>query len=154
MSRPATGAYRRLFLAVIGCLVLLGCEDRASRGLELLPEVPEDQVRLSDYEPQNPYSREPSGILARTLFEALDAPGVSVRVRDYLLPQGQTTEQIGLPGPAVFEVLAGQGSLSGPGGTRELEMGATFSIAAGQVFTLESSGDVALAMRAYVFVPR
>jgi hypothetical protein len=144
----------------VGCLLigLIGCssqriQERGKLPIEKtrpLPEVAAGDTNFSSYKPANPYEELGPNVLGRTIFDAAVSVGYRVEIRDLRVDAKKKGEDIKLPGAAFLEVQGGSGILTMTGKRQELPPGSTFSIAQGQAFTLESTSDQPLAIRARV----
>ena len=119
----------------------------------LLAEARPDESNFSSYAPKNPYKEVAPNLLARTLFETAGPGGVKIEVRDLFVPPGKTTEKVTLPGPAIFEVLSGEGTMTTGEKSQDLRIGAAFSVTQGASFSLENKDIMPLVVRARVFAP-
>ncbi len=153
--RPSPTGFLTAFLAAAFLIALAGCENESQpQATPLLPEAQHDEKNISPYTPENPYREVQANLLSRTVFQADGPKGVAIEFRDLFVMPGKVAEKISLPGPAVFEVLTGEGKFSAGGKSRELTSGSSVSIAQGEEFSLESKGETSLEIRARLFLPR
>ena len=115
------------------------------------PTAPAAAGPLSDFSPAQPYRQLAQGLLAQTIYTA-DADGpFAIEVWDLIVGPGQRSEPAALPGAAIFEIRSGTGRVTVAERDREAKMGATFSIAEGERFTIvNGSPDQALTIRVTV----
>jgi quercetin dioxygenase-like cupin family protein len=129
-----------------------GCQGESEQDeTALLPEARPGETNSSSYAPKNPYKEAATNLLARTVFEATGPGGVKIEVRDLFVLPGKTAEKVSLPGPAILEVLSGDGKMTSGDKSQELRTGAITSIAQGAAFSLESQDVTPLILRARVF---
>jgi|SRR5580704_15475280 hypothetical protein len=122
----------------------------------LLPEARPDETNFSPFTPRNPYKEAGTNLLERKVFQALGPGGIKIELLDLFVLPGKTADHISLPGPAVLEVLSGEGKITNGDKPQELRTGTTFSIAQGASLSLESKSGVPLVplvVRARVFAP-
>jgi hypothetical protein len=115
-----------------------------------LPEIPAGDQKFSSYAPAHPYTELAPSVLSRTVFEAPGPTGYRVEVRDLRVAAGKKAENLTLPGAVIFEVRYGAGGIVIGGKRQALELGSEASISEGQTFSLESSGEQPLTIRAYL----
>jgi hypothetical protein len=102
---------------------------------------------FSSYKPANPYAEIAPGVLMRTVFQA-PGPGQShVEVEDIVVDAGKKGENIKLPGAAFIQVRAGAGTGIAGGKPLALPPGASFTVAQGESFTLQSTSPQPLVLR-------
>lgn len=120
-------------------------------GHDPLPRPPADAVH-SSYEPQTPYREFGEGALMRSVARAVE-DGQAIEIRDLLVGPNQETEELRLPGTAVFTVLSGSGTLrtsdegGEPGRSMELMQGTSGVFAPGQPFSISNGSDLPLDIR-------
>ncbi len=115
-----------------------------------LPEVAASDKNFSGYKPANPYQELGPSALTRTIFTAAGPAGYRVEVRDLRVDAKKRGEDIALPGAAFLEVQAGSAVLVLAGKRQELRPGSTLSMPQGQAFTLETTSDQPLTIRARI----
>jgi mannose-6-phosphate isomerase-like protein (cupin superfamily) len=126
-----------------------------SGGHDPLPEAPVDAVH-SSYEPQTPYERFGEDALIRSVAQTV-ADGQAIEIRDLLIGPNKETEELRLPGTAVFTVLSGSGTLrmssgsDAPGRSMELMQGTSGVFALGQSFSISNGSDLPLDIRLRLF---
>ncbi len=131
-----------------------GCQGESEQDeTALLPEARPGETNLSSHAPKNPYKEAATNLLARTVFETTGPGGVKIEIRDLFILPGKTTEKVSLPGPAILEVLGGDGKMTNGDKSQELRTGAIISIAQGDSFSVESRDVAPLILRARVFAP-
>lgn len=128
-----------------------GCE-RSSQNTGPLPTPKPEEIRASDYQPQNPFVQSSPGVLSRTVFvvETTPATPYHVDVLDLLIAPNQLPVEIPHAGTAVFEVRGGSGTAIVSEKAQELTEGATFSVTDGVLLKLAVKGETAVTLRAYV----
>jgi hypothetical protein len=119
----------------------------------LLAEARPGETNFSSYTPKNPYKEISANLLARTVFETTGPGGVKIEIRDLFVLPGKTAEKVSLAGPAILEVLSGDGKMTSADKSQELRIGTTFSVAQGAGLSLESRDSAPLVLRALVFAP-
>jgi mannose-6-phosphate isomerase-like protein (cupin superfamily) len=131
-----------------------GCRSESEQDeTPLLAEARPDETNFSSYTAKNPYKEVSTNLLARTVFEATGPAGTKIEVRDLFVPPGKTAEKVSLPGPALLEVLSGDGKMISGEKSQELRIGMTLAVAQGAVFSMESRDIEPLVLRARVFAP-
>ena len=150
-----TGFLSALFSAAFLIPSLGGCENGSeSQATPLLSEAQPGEKNISPYAPKNPYGEAQANLLSRTVFQVEGPKGITIEFRDLFVVPGKPTERISFSGPAVLEVLNGEGKFSAGGKSQELTPGSFVSIGQGEDFSLESRGEIPLEIRARLFVPR
>lgn len=142
-----------LALAGLVCLPS-GCQSEPERqSTPLLEEARAGETNFSPYTPKNPYKEAGKNLLTRTVLETPGPSGVNIELRDLFVAPGTTVEKVSLPGPAVLEVLSGEGKITTGEKSQELAQGTTLTLAQDASCTLESHGITPLVLRARVIVP-
>jgi hypothetical protein len=144
---------RYLFLLSFAvAAVQSGCERSSNQNTGPLPTPKLEEIKASDYQPQNPFVQSSPGVLSRTVFVAETAPATPyhVDVQDLLIAPNQQPVEIPHAGTAVFEVRGGSGTATAGEKAQELTEGATFSVADGVPLKLAVKGEMAVTLRAYV----
>jgi len=131
-----------------------GCHKEPERqSTPLLAEARPDETNYSPYAPKNPYKEAGKNLLTRTVFETAGPAGTRIELRDLFVPPGAIAEKVSLPGPAVLEVLGGEGKITAAEKSQELAPGTSVTLAQDAVCSLESRGANALVLRARIFIP-
>jgi hypothetical protein len=131
-----------------------GCRNEPERqATPLLAEARPDESNFSSYAPQNPYKEAGKNLLIRTVFASAGPAGTQIELRDLFVPPGTTAEKVSLPGPAILEVLGGEGKITTGENSKELAQGTSVSLAQDAVCSLESRGTSPLVLRARIFIP-
>lgn len=148
-------ARRIVLVPFLSSIFLVSCKNwtqRGAKGVGLLTQPPPAAIKLSSYEPQNPYSELTPGLWTRTLFQTAVGGGYRIEIRDLAVSPGKKVTKILLPGAAIFDVRSGTGTLTSGGKRQEIRFGSTFSIDDGTDFDLENTSALVLAMRVDVFL--
>jgi hypothetical protein len=131
-----------------------GCRSESEQDeTVLLAEARPDETNFSSSTTKNPYKEVATNLLARTVFETTGPNGIKIEIRDLFVPPGKTAEKVSLPGPALLEVLSGDGKMTSGEKSQELRVGVTTAVAQGAVFSLECRDIGPLVLRARVFAP-
>jgi hypothetical protein len=101
--------------------------------------------------PEHPLEVAPGSVLTRVLFATPGVPSTRVHVHDVQVPPDNRGEVAALPGPAVVDVLQGQGTLSVGGQNLPLADGTMQLIAANQSLTIINANSRPLLLRLYLF---
>jgi hypothetical protein len=140
-------------LAMLVCLQT-GCQNKPERqATPLLAEARPDETNFSSYAPTNPYKEAGKNLLARTVLETPGPAGTRIELRDLFVTPGTTAEKVSLPGPAVLEVLGGEGKFTTAEKSQELTQGTSITLAQEATCSLESRGITPLVLRARIFIP-
>jgi mannose-6-phosphate isomerase-like protein (cupin superfamily) len=114
-------------------------------------QPPTPPAALSSYSPQQPYKQFAPGLLAQTVYVAEPTGRYAVEVWDLTVGPGRKSEAATLPGAAIFEIRSGAGTVAVAGRSREVRIGATFSLGEGESFTVANgSPEEALMIRATI----
>lgn len=139
-------------LAVV-CLQT-GCQQESGpQSTPLLAEASAGESHFSPSAAKNPYKEVGKNLLERTIFETAGPSDLRIELRDLFVVPGTATEKVSLPGPAVLQVLGGEGKITVGEQPKELTVGAVTTLAQDTSFVLESRGVMPLVMRARIFVP-
>ena len=139
-------------LAVV-CLQA-GCQQESGpQSTPLLAEAPAGESHFSPTVAKNPYKEVSKNLLERTVFETAGPNNLRIELRDLFVMPGTATEKVSLPGPAVLQVLGGEGKITIGEQPKELAVGAVTNLAQDSWFVLESRGVMPLVLRARIFVP-
>lgn len=120
-------------------------------GHDPLPGPSVDAVH-SSYQPQTPYEAFGEGALIRSVAQTVE-DGEAIEIRDLLVGPNNETEELRLPGTAIFTVLAGSGTLrvssdsDEPGRSMELLQGTSGVLEPGQSFSISNRSDLPLDIR-------
>ena len=127
-----------------------GCRDSRGRGTGPLPP-PQEQARLSDYQPEKAFSQISPGLATRTVFvvEPTARDSYHVEVQDVIVAPGKEAS-IPLQGAATFDVRRGSGSATIGARSHELGTGSTFAVPEGEPLKIAAKGDAPMTLRAYV----
>jgi hypothetical protein len=140
-------------LAMLVCLET-GCQNEPQRqSTPPLAEARPDETNFSSYTSKNPYKEAGKNLLARTVLETAGPAGTRIELRDLFVTPGTTAEKVSLPGPAILEVLGGQGKITTDQTSQELRQGTSVSLAQDATCSLESRGITPLVLRARIFIP-
>lgn len=147
-QRPSTE-----ILASLTCLAVLAaapaCQRTPAPAPGQRPSTP--PAALSNYSPQQPYKQFAPGLLAQTVYVAEPSGRYAVEVWDLTVGPGKKSEAATLPGAAIFEIRSGAGTVAVAGRSREVRIGATFSLGEGESFTVANrSPEEALMIRATI----
>jgi len=143
-------------LATLGLYLLLlalaACKQPGTISLEKTRPLPESVPGTGNFssEPAKPYSQSSPNLFARVVFEADGPPGYRVEVRDLMIPPKKKAADVKLPGAAFLEVRYGAALLTLDGRQQQLAMGNTLAISQGQAFTVESTSNESLTIRAQI----
>jgi len=130
-----------------------GCRGSGSNAGGPLPSPsPSEQIKASDYQPQNSFAEISPGLSTRTVFvvEPTAKNPYHVDVLDILIAPDQQAVQVPLSGAGVFEVRTGSGMATIGQKSQELSVGSTFSVSDGEVLKIEARRDGPITLRAYV----
>jgi hypothetical protein len=140
-------------LAILVCLQT-GCQNEPEKqSTPLLAEARPGESNFSSYAPKNPYKEAGKNLLARTVLETPGPAGTRIELRDLFVTPGTTAEKVSLPGPAILEVLGGEGKITTAEKSQELTQGTSVSLAQDATCSLESRGITPLVLRARIFIP-
>jgi hypothetical protein len=118
-----------------------------------LAEARPGETSFSSYVPSNPYRETGKNLLTRTIFETPGPAGTRIELRDLFVTPATTAEKVSLPGPAILEVLGGEGKITTAEKSQELTQGASVSLAQDLSCSLESRGITPLVLRVRIFIP-
>jgi hypothetical protein len=147
---------RLLMAAVVGVILLLGWvgyrfanrEAFVSKGV-LSP--PAEQVTFAGSTPEHPFKLEAGNILSRSVFRTSGPSNSQIEVRDVMLPPHAKGQLGPLPGPALLDAYAGQGTISFGDVADQFSAGHMRSVPAGRALAFENSGSYPMVLRLYVF---
>jgi hypothetical protein len=144
-----------LSMALLGLVCLYtGCQNAPERqSTPLLAEARPDETNFSLYAPTNPYKKAGKNLLARTVLETPGPADTRIELRDLFITPGTTAEKVSLPGPAILEVLGGEGKITTDEKSQELTQGTSISLAQDSSCSIESRGTIPLVLRARIFIP-
>jgi hypothetical protein len=149
---PFTYAVAALAAGILFCQS--GCRGESEQDeTALLAEARPDETNFSPSIAKNPYKEVATNLLSRTTFETTGPNGIKIEIRDLFIPPGKTAEKVSLPGPALLEVLSGDGKMTNGEKSQELRIGMTVAVAQDAAFSLESRDIEPLVLRAHVFAP-
>jgi hypothetical protein len=149
---PFTYAATALAAGILFCQA--GCRSESEQDeTPLLAEARSGETNFSPSTAKNPYKEVATNLLSRTIFETTGPNGIKIEVRDLFIPPGKTAEKVSLPGPAILEVLSGDGKMTSGEKPQELRIGMTLTVAQEATFSLESRDIEPLVLRAHVFAP-
>lgn len=141
-------------LLALACLQT-GCQSEPEReSTPLLAEAPKDQSNFSQATSKNPYKEVAKNLLERTVFETAGPSGTQIELRDVFVAPGTKVEGVSLPGPAVLQVVSGEGGATIAGKSQELKMGAAVTLPQDTPCVLESRGIMPLVLRAHIIIPQ
>jgi hypothetical protein len=146
-------------LAMTMCFATLvcwqaGCNQEPERQTtQLLAEAPSDGSNYSSYTPKNPYKEAGENLLARTILETPGPDGMRIELRELFVTPGRAATKVSLPGPAILEVLGGEGKVTIGDNAQELTQGSSITLAQDATCSIESRGISPLLLRARVFIP-
>lgn len=142
-----------IFLAFV-CLQT-GCQSEPERAnTPLLAEARSDESNFSPAASKNPYKEVAKNLLERAVFETAGPPGTQLELRDLFVAPGTKVENVSLPGPAVLQVVSGEGSAIVGGKSQELTMGTALTLPQDTSCALESRGVMPLVLRAHIVIPQ
>ena len=132
-----------------------GCQSEPAReNTTLLAEARADESNFSPATSKNSYKEVAKNLLERTIFEAAGPSGTQIEIRDVFVAPGTKVETISLPGPAVLQVVSGEGSATIAAKRQELKMGTSVTFPQDTSCTLESQGIMPLVLRAHIVIPQ
>jgi hypothetical protein len=119
-----------------------------------LPPPPTGTLKFEGTPPAHPFTKAAGGYYARTVFES-DGPGNShIEVRDVLIPPHAKSAVAALRGPAVFELITGEVSLTTGGRAEAMGRMGMGSLPAGKVLELQNLAPRPAVVRLYVILAR
>jgi hypothetical protein len=131
-----------------------GCHKESERqATPLLAEAGANETNFSSYAPPNPYVEVAKDLLARTVLETAGPDGLRIQLRDLFVTPGTSADKVALPGPALLEVLGGEGNITLGDKSQALSPGVFISLAQDATCSLESRGITPLVLRARIFIP-
>lgn len=131
-----------------------GCERESPlQATPLLTEASPDETHFSSFTPTHPYADAGNNLLTRTVFETQGPADTRIELRDLFVAPGKAAEKVSLPGPAVLEVLGGEGRIVMGDKAQKLVQGTSLSVAQNTAFSLESRGIAPLVLRTRIFIP-
>ena len=143
--------YLTLFATFVAVASQMACGGPKATG-PLPPPPPQEQLRLSDYQPQKGFVQLSPGLATRSVFVAEPSAKDPYRVdvQDILVAPGKEALSVPLQGAAILEVRTGSGTATIGQKSQELGSGSTFSVAEGEPLKLAAKGDGPITLRAYV----
>jgi hypothetical protein len=139
-------------LVVLACLQA-GCNPEPQKQTQLLAEARSDESNFSSYVPKNPYQEAGENLLTRTVLDTPGPGGTRIEVRDLFVTPGRAATKVSLPGPAVLEVMGGEGKITIGDNSQELTQGSSVRVAQDTTSSIESRGITPLLLRARIFIP-
>lgn len=141
-------------LLALACLET-GCQSEPAReNTPLLAETRADEFNFSPATSKNPYKEVAKNLLERTIFETVGPSGTQIELRDVFVAPGTKVENVSLPGPAVLQVVTGEGAATIAAKSQELKMGTSVTLPQDASCTLESRGIMPLVLRAHIVIPQ
>jgi mannose-6-phosphate isomerase-like protein (cupin superfamily) len=139
-------------LSILAVISQSACQRSTSKATGLLPAPKPEEIRASDYQPQNPFVQSSPGLMTRTVFAVEPGKGAPyhVDVMDLLISPGQQAVDVPHAGAAVFEVRDGGGMATVAEKSQEVNEGSTFSVGDGEPLKFASKGQGPVTLRAYV----
>jgi mannose-6-phosphate isomerase-like protein (cupin superfamily) len=149
--------FRRAYVYFLSLCILAGifqsaCQRSSNKATGPLPAPKPEEIKASDYQPQNPFVQSSPGLMTRTVFVVEPAKGAPyhVDVMDLLITPGQQAVEVPHAGAAVFEVRDGSGVATVAEKSQEVGAGSTFSVGDGEPLKFASKGEGPVTLRAYV----
>ena len=153
MNRTLRGSIGTILLA-LACLQT-GCQGESeTESTPLLAEAHADEPNTSSAASKNPYKEVAKNLLERTVFETAGPSGTTLELRDVFVAPGAKAENVSLPGPAVLQVVGGEGTATIAGKPQELNMGTAVTLPQDTSCALESRGIMPLVLRARIVIPQ
>ena len=151
-SSKFSGLFPCLFLAfaIEGCVHTPRLSVEEAKRTRPLPEVPANDKNISEAPVAKAFVLAPAGHLSRTFFQTEGPPGYRVELQDLSLAPKKRVDNISFPGAAFLDVRYGSGILTLGDHKQELSVGSSFSVSQGQSFSLESTGEHPLSVRAFL----
>jgi hypothetical protein len=115
-----------------------------------LPPPPE-QVTFAGITPEHPFQLGAGNVLSRTVFRTAVPSNAQVEVRDVMLPAHAKSQLGPLPGPALLDTYAGEGTVSIGENAIAISTGQMRSVPAGQTLGFDNPVAYPLVLRLYVF---
>ena len=135
-------------------LLTTACQGESERqSTPLLEEARKNEDNFSRYVPKNPFKQIGEHLLERKLFETTGPAGVRIELRDLFVVPGTRVDKLSLPGPALLQVLSGQGKITTAEKSEELGPGTSVTLTQDASFALDSPGITPLILRARIFIP-
>ena len=150
----AIAAAAILIIAVVAFLLYKSRFGPRAKGVGLLASPPREQIKFSDYQPQQPLTQISPGVAAKTVFTTEENPQYRIEVQYIVIASGQRSANIPLQGTAVVEVLDGAGAASIGQNRQELKTNSIFAVAEGEALTIDNSGQSPLNLRMLVLKSR
>lgn len=144
--------YFTLFAAISAVGSQMACGGPKGSATGPLSPPPQDQIKVSDYQPQQPFVQVSPGLATRSVFvvEPTAKDPYHVDVQDILVAPGKEAVSVPLQGAAIFEVRTGSGTATIGEKSQEVGTGLTFSVAEGEALKIAAKGDGPITLRAYV----
>jgi hypothetical protein len=144
----AYGALKAAIIVGLPIIVAAGAGPSTARPELLLPVA---DVSPADVPPRHPFTRDPSGVFARTLFSGAGPNNVGISVLDVMIGPARTQQIPALPGPAIIEWFEGHGTFSVASGPPQT-IGNEFQvIPSGQPITVNNPNRPPVGFRLYIF---
>lgn len=141
-------------LLALACLET-GCQSEPGHeDTPLLAEARADEPNFSPATSKNPYKEVAKNLLERTILETAGPSGTQIELRDVFIAPGTKVENVSLPGPAVLQVVSGEGGATIGTKSQELKMGTGVTLPQDTSCTLESRGIMPLVLRAHIVIPQ
>ena len=152
----ATKSIGHSAIAMAAMFFLCSCERAPSQAKlhsSLLPDASSEDTQFSKYAPENPYTQKGPALLERLLFETAGPNGVRIELRDLMVVPSAQPADVSFPGPAVLQVLSGEGSIVIGDKSQHLATGETITLAQNATSKLETHGTAPFVLRARIFNP-
>jgi hypothetical protein len=131
-----------------------GCNQKPEKQTTpLLAEASSDASNYSLYTPKHPYKEAGENLLTRTVLDTPGPDGTRIELRDLFVTPGRAATKVSLPGPAILEVLGGEGKITIGDHSQELTQGSSIALAQDATCSIESRGIIPLLLRARIFIP-
>jgi hypothetical protein len=117
----------------------------------LLPPPPPGPLVFAGTPPEHPFQPAVGNVFRRDVFATPGPLNTLVEVREMLVPPDGQGQVAALPGPAVLEVLQGQGSLFLQGQQQPLADGGIGFIPAGQALAITNTTPRPMLLRLTLF---
>jgi quercetin dioxygenase-like cupin family protein len=117
----------------------------------LLPPPPPGPLVFAGTPPEHPFRPTAGNVFISDVFATPGPSNTRIEVRDVLVPPSEQGQVAALPGPAVLEVLQGQGSLSLQGEEQPLADGGIGFVPAGQLLAITNTTPRPMLLRLTLF---
>jgi mannose-6-phosphate isomerase-like protein (cupin superfamily) len=138
----------RTAAALMALVIAVSCA-ASGNGKGLLPAVNPSTVSPSSYQPEQPFTAQSDGALARPVFRTDGASAYRADIRDVLVPPGKSTT-LAHDGIVVVDTREGTGMATVQDRPIELTAGKTFGISQGQTARVQNTGQTPLVLRVYI----